>query len=291
MTSPVVKQTPYFFFKTDENTIISLMEDNSSMTNNELRIAVKEKWKSMDSDERQPFIKKAQLATRDLTEDATEDVTEDATEKVIKKMKKARSAYILFITNEENKKKATEQEGPDCKGKHMVSYLAELWSNLSNEDKEPWEKLHIEEREELEKNPIYVEKTVVSKTKKVRQKRAASSFIQYSSDPNIKSKLVEDFPDIPPKERRSKLAEQWSQLTDEEKKPWVDKFLLEKKDREENPQFIHTPVSPVASPVMSEDKIELLIQKVMELTREVENLKARELERQQQTDTEVKDSE
>lgn len=287
MTSPVVKQTPYFFFKTDEDTIRSLMEDNSSMTNNELRIAVKEKWKSMDSNERQPFIKKAQLATRDLTEDATG--------KVIKKTKKARSAYILFITDEENKRKATEQEGPDCKGKHMVSYLAELWSNLSNEDKEPWEKLHIEECEELEKNPIYVEKTLVSKTKKVRQKRAASSFIQYSSDPNIKSKLVEDFPDLPPKERRSKLAEQWSQLTDEEKKPWVDKFLLEKKDREENPQFIHTPVSPVASPltspVMSEDRVELLIQKVMELTREVENLKAREVERQQQIDTEVKDSE
>ena len=193
----------------------------------EKREQYKALWRKMDLDTRKPFMNQAsQLRV------TTAPATKSKSTRTAPGNKKAPSPYVIFVHHPSNKD-PLKKAHPDKQPKEIVSILAAKWQTLTDEEKQPWIKLHEEKKAELLANPQ--PRATSNKNPGVKYKRAKSPYIHYSTDPAIRGPIQEANPDAKPNQITKLISEQWNKLSDEEKQPYKEKFEKEKKELAENP--------------------------------------------------------
>ena len=184
-------------------------------------------WKALTDEEKQVWKDKAAEAKLEFdkikasSSDSDGDTTTTSSKKVKKpRQKRAPNAYNLFLKDEENRNRY-----PDASSKEIMGKLADDWKQLSDEDKEKWNELAAKAKAEFqEKN---------GKPTKKRQsrspKRAPNAYNLFLKDEENRNR----YPDATSKEIMGKLAEDWGNLTSDEKQVWTDKANEAKLEFEE----------------------------------------------------------
>lgn len=150
--------------------------------------------------------------------------------------KRAWPAFFFF--QKENREKL-KKDNPELSQKDLVSKLGEMWRGLSEDLKKPYldqereDKARYNKEKELFKNaPAAKGKSKnmgkgKGKSETKGPKRAWPPFFFYQQD--RRENLKKENPDLNHKEIVSKLGEEWRSLTDEKKKPFIEKGAADQK--------------------------------------------------------------
>ncbi|EKX46781.1 hypothetical protein GUITHDRAFT_45296, partial [Guillardia theta CCMP2712] len=100
-------------------------------------------WKELGDEAKKPWVDRAEELKAQYKEQKEQF---DAEKKAAQgnKPKKARSAYIIFVSETRAKVK---EEHPDMEPKHVLTLLGKMWKDLSIEQKADYEKKAKEEKE------------------------------------------------------------------------------------------------------------------------------------------------
>lgn len=179
--------------------------------------------------------------------------------------KRPLSAYNYFTKDQETRSKI-KTENPDWNNSQIMAHLGELWRDLSDEDKKPYQELSkqakdswVEPVEEEPEEPI-----------NTRPKKAKSPYFQYLYDPDIRKPMVTEHPDWKPKQLTTAIAVQWNKLSDTEKQPWVDKMEAEKEELLNSPILIE--VKRKNGPESLEGRVKSLEKELSKLRKIIEEL-------------------
>lgn len=153
-----------------------------------------------------------------------------------KGIKRAISAY-MFFSKEVRPKIASESK---LSFAEIAREVSRRWSELSPEEKQPYNELNekdkIRYKEELANAPPQQESDSDSdepkKKKKKRDpllpKRPKTGFFFYLDE--TRNSIAEEFPDMKMSERSKLMGQRWSQLSNEEKKPFIEKNIIAKEE-------------------------------------------------------------
>ena len=100
-----------------------------------------------------------------------------------------------------------------------------------------------------------------------RPKRSRNAWNHFFSDPNVRSNHEERGKDL-----MKVLSSQWKDMSDDDKKPWVDAAQKEKADLEKNPQFVKKS-SPRKKKTEKSEELTAILKVVADLRTEVERLR------------------
>ncbi len=165
-------QTPYFYFKNDSEIISRIKSENEGASNEVIKKAIKTLWKSMEIDTREKWITMSNKGPEALDDDEKVEPEKVEPEKVetekvetekvvpensILKKRRPKTSYMQFVNDPEVNAEMLKED-PTLKGKARISYLAEKWRSLTDEEKKPYEDKYHVEKESLEKQPQWVEK-------------------------------------------------------------------------------------------------------------------------------------
>lgn len=253
-----VSYTPRFFFFNDPEVNGPLRQAHPEISDKDLKQMLKEKWKGLDD------------ATRQKYQDMADKEANPTPITTIQVPKKAKNAYMQYITDPEIIEKAQDHD-PTLKGKHLNKYLSTLWNQLSKEQQQPWVDKYLAEKQQLLENPVMVAK----KSKKptltqtiTQPKQAKTAFFHYSQDPKVKQDLLGSHPNLSPNEIKKMLGSNWKSMTPEQQQPWIDCHLEEKQQLLETPIMISKKVKiqqPIKTPL--EQKVEQLQEQLRDLTK------------------------
>lgn len=76
-----------------------------------------------------------------------------------KKYKQPKSSFMHFLYDP-----LVREEHPNFSGKELTKHLSTLWNQMSQEEKKPWVEKHQNEKDDLKKNPILIDKKMSKKT-------------------------------------------------------------------------------------------------------------------------------
>lgn len=172
---------------------------------------------------------------------------------------------LWYYKNDSALQDQIKKQNPEMDSKQIKQQLKQQWKNMTPNEKSPYERMviinkqseldleceevppEIETKQEtldeevLQEETTSVETTSVEKTSQdeimpdgMKPKQAKSSFMHFLYDKQIRDK----YPECKGKELTKKLSKQWNDMSDSEKKPWVDKHLEEKQELIENPQYV-----------------------------------------------------
>lgn len=135
------------------------------------------------------------------------------------KIKRPRNAYNFF--NQETRQKCTEK----LSNTEIMSYVAEEWKKVSDEDKEKYRVLAAQDRERFEQevkdSGLSMDDFGIKRKKKSKKeqdpnipKRPLNSYLLYSKDK--RAELKKEFPDIAETELRKKMSDAWNELPNDD---------------------------------------------------------------------------
>jgi hypothetical protein len=144
--------------------------------------------------------------------------------------KRARSAYQFWKSNVDVKA-AFREEHPHSDGPTTNKLMGQIWKNLSDEEKAPFEAESASEKEQFQsrepKTNASPKKSVSKKCPNVR-KRARSAYQIYKKDENVRKVLREAMPDADFTTFSKALSIQWKELSEVDSKPFYEAAKLEK---------------------------------------------------------------
>jgi len=140
----------------------------------------------------------------------------------------------------ERKKGTNQGQSISKKVPDAAKQISAAWKNLSPEERNKWdEKAQIEKlRYQVEKSiyfdPLYVVKGEKrAKKDKEAPKRPMSTFLDFST--TFRSQVIKDNPHVTDNKEITKiLGSMWRNATDEEKKPFLDKELVVRRQYNED---------------------------------------------------------
>lgn len=144
--------------------------------------------------------------------------TSSTGEVVLKGPKRAKTSYLLYT---QSIRSIVSSNNPGLSPQDMTRKLASMWSNLSAEERKPFEEQAQIERDEYAKaRDAWKErkkliKKANKKNDKTKPKRKKTSYLSFimKERPNVMS----EFPDLSPQDVTRELGKRWSSLSDEEK--------------------------------------------------------------------------
>lgn len=155
-------------------------------------------------------------------------------------MKAPKRSWPAFFFFQKEKRLEIKKANPDMTQKDLVSKLGEIWRSLSESEKKPFvdqerkdKARYMKEKEEYSKVakslPVNKTKTKKGKAKSDKKgpKRAWPPFFFFQEQ--RREDLKKENPNLNHKEIVSKLGEEWRTLTDEQKKPYVEKSIADQK--------------------------------------------------------------
>jgi arsenate reductase-like glutaredoxin family protein len=147
--------------------------------------------------------------------------------------KKALTAYVFFCNE---KRQGVKADNPDASFGDIGKKLGALWKELSDSEKKKYQKMQAKDKERYEKEkaempegegddddqPKKKRKTGKAKKEPGEPKKAKSAYMFFCDDE--RKKLKEENPDMVFAEVNKALGDRWRQLSDEDKKPYNEKF-------------------------------------------------------------------
>lgn len=138
--------------------------------------------------------------------------------------KRGKSAYILFSI--ERREIVKENLGPDAKVQEIMKQVALDWRQLPEEEKKPWEEKSVQDKARYDQELANYSGPLKIPNKRPKRlagapKRGMSAFLMFSQV--MRPQLRDEMPDKRNIEISKMLGEKWKELTDDDKKPWVQK--------------------------------------------------------------------
>lgn len=138
--------------------------------------------------------------------------------------KRGKSAYILFSI--ERREIVKEQLGPDAKVQEIMKQVALDWRQLPEEEKKPWVEKSVQDKARYDQELANYSGPLKIPNKRPKRlagapKRGMSAFLMFSQV--VRPQLRDEMPDKRNIEISKMLGERWKALSDEDKKPWVQK--------------------------------------------------------------------
>merc|ERR1711988_1365795 len=138
--------------------------------------------------------------------------------------KRGKSAYILFSI--ERREIVKEQLGPDAKVQEIMKKVALDWRELPEEEKKPWEEKSVQDKARYDQELANYSGPLKIPNRRPKRlagapKRGMSAFLMFSQV--MRPQLRDEMPDKRNIEISKMLGEEWKELTDDDKKPWVQK--------------------------------------------------------------------
>ena len=138
--------------------------------------------------------------------------------------KRPTNSYMLFSTQTRQKIK---DKNPELKATEISVKLGEMWKTMTDKKKKPFEEQAKQDKQRYEeemKNYTPESSDSDSKSKKIKEtkpkKRTSTAFELWKSQ--NKERIINDNPDMSPKEKQAEINRIWKELSDEEKKPLQD---------------------------------------------------------------------
>jgi len=166
--------------------------------------------------------------------------TKKSTKEETKDSKIPKRAWPAFFFFQKEKRLTLKKDNPTLSQKELVSKLGEMWRGLSDVQKKPYidqerkdKARYMKEKEEFSKTaktlPGNKSKSKKNNLKGTQQKpkRAWPPFFFFQEA--RREGLKEENPTLNHKEIVSKLGEEWRTLTDEQKRPYVNKSAEDQK--------------------------------------------------------------
>jgi len=148
--------------------------------------------------------------------------------------KNPKTAFFLFSMHMHGEKKQGTNQGQIISNKvpDASKQISAAWKALSPEERNKWDEKAEKEklRYQVEKSIYFGPLTVVKGEKRARKdseapKRPMSAFLDFSK--TLRSQAIKDNPHVKDNKEISKiLGSMWRNATDEEKKPFLDKELV-----------------------------------------------------------------
>ena len=152
--------------------------------------------------------------------------------------KKSLNAYMFFTADNRQKIK---DKNPDLTTTEIASKLGELWRNLSDKKKKPFETMAKDDKDRYEEEMKNYTPSSESDSKNDKKndkndkknktkKRTSTAWELWRKD--NKDQIIKDNLNMSPTERQAEIRRVWASLTSEEKDPWqteADKLKAEKK--------------------------------------------------------------
>lgn len=140
-----------------------------------------------------------------------------------KGIKRARPAYQFFCNE---KRKELQEENEDLQFGDVNKMLGEMWGNLSDKERRPYEKKAEEDKKRYHKQFDAAEQKAIASGEyspnPLRNiKKPRTSYLCYSTDPSIRKKYSKKAGgDI--KELMRILGAQWKKMSNDEKQPYIE---------------------------------------------------------------------
>jgi len=155
--------TAYNFVSKDKELKQKLRLENPTWNQSEFMAEFGRLWKSWAPEDRQRYVDQAAEAKKTFSpsDDIENTISQNS---VILKPKRACSSYFQFLAV---RRAILKQSDQLLSQPEITKILSSEWGSLSAEEKLPYEKLHLEEKEELLNNPIMKECKVKIKSKNI----------------------------------------------------------------------------------------------------------------------------
>ena len=240
--APKGARSAYILFCADERAQVK--EDIPEINAKEIISELGKRWKAVDDETKTKYQK---MADEDKVRFKNEmenyvpgEEVEEEKEKVKKKKDKnapkgARSAYILFCTDE---RAQVKEDMPDISAKDVLVELGKRWKAVSEKVKTKYQKMADEDKvrfkNEMENyvpgEDIEEEKEKVKKKKdKNAPKGARSAYIFFCADE--RAQVKEDIPDISAKDVLVELGKRWKALKDDDEDRYNEYLVMAEKDK------------------------------------------------------------
>lgn len=226
---PTRNRTAYMMFVKDIRT--KTQNENPEMSFIEITKEVANRWQALSAREKKPFEDRAAkdktryetevTAFRESYPDEPLTIKKKKRVAKVKGPKKARSAYVFYTIEQ---RPTLKESNPELDFGELTKRVADGWNNLSDADKVRFEKMATEDRVRFEEeNKIFNEEhpEVARRRKKARKnapKKARSAYLYYTKD--IRPTIAKSNPEKGFGELTKLVADQWSKLSDAQKKKY-----------------------------------------------------------------------
>ncbi len=194
-------------------------------------------WKALPADERQSYeeaskIEKVTIAQsqgKDQTNGLTQDQNQQGGTKT-KTRKRARSAYTLY-SSDPAVREAVRHDHPDADFGSLSKFIGEKWKNLTEEEREPYQKANAAEKQQLAEAMAQESQDTSpspSKGKGKMRKRARSAYTLYTMDPEVKETIKKANPEVALADFSKLLSQGWKELSPEDKIKYEEASAKEK---------------------------------------------------------------
>lgn len=189
------------------------------------------------------------------------------------------TALSLFRQDEDNLSLARTHLGSDATDKEINAYLKTQWKEASQEVRNRFKSMSKQMSSDSSDESCSTQK----KTTKTTTKKGKTAYVYFINDPEIRNSKSEGHTG---KDLIRHLASIWKEMSEEEKQPWKDKSLAEKRTLE-NSSIDSPPKSTqehqakaISMPNSNTPSQEFLWMKIQELSKLIEdqNQKIKELQ-------------
>ena len=202
----MVQHTASWYYKNDDTVMSEVRKTNPEMSSKDLKTLLGQQWKGLTPDQKAPYERMVIVSKEEkldleydeippnienlyLSKNIEDDILDQGnleeeiptlnsismssnpnsedTEKPLpegKKYKQPKSSFMHFLYDP-----LVREEHPDFSGKELTKHLSTLWNQMSQEEKKPWVEKHQNEKDDLKKNPILIDK---KKSKKPEHKES-----------------------------------------------------------------------------------------------------------------------
>lgn len=147
--------------------------------------------------------------------------------------KKAKSSYIFYCMD---KRAELKNKDPSLSANQLTTKLGQMWKELSEKDKKKYEDLAKKDKERYSGEmsqytppPTSDDDATPSKKKKREQtgpKRPMSAYLYFCKD--MREVLKKEKPELKANEATSEIGARWKALSEEQKKPYEARHLVDK---------------------------------------------------------------
>ena len=223
---PKKSKNAYQYFMGDKTTRASLKEANPESSSKEMLALMAAHWKTLGDSDREPY---ATMAEDEKSSMPTETKTKDRS--------RGRTPYQCFMADK-TARALVVQENPESPSKDILTIMAGKWKTFSDSEKEPYAVLSAEDKLLF---PDSKTSTKTSKTSKTSTKTSKTPFDMFQSECARKAKAKAkakgsdsdsdsdtDSDSDSDSDSEESIEEQWTGMSDSEKKKYVDKCAAAK---------------------------------------------------------------
>ena len=215
----------YNFYMQDQKVRDAIKKENPKADFGTISKLIGGKWKQLDDAEKTPYTQASQKEREEIAAAAPPKKTK----KGGKVRKRPRNAYTLYTMDKEVRA-AVRDANPGISVSGITKVLAAQWKSLSSEDRKPYDEAHQKEREE-----VTAAATAGVNTK---PRRIRSPYNHFLKDKSIREKIKAENPEASFGEVSKLVGGKWSQMTEEDKKPYMEASAKEREESVKIPKVV-----------------------------------------------------